>query len=95
VNPHQLAAQVRAIPGVAQVFPAASTVAELAGSVRHGTAPRESVELTTTASRTELAVRIAVGLEHSTADTARRVADLLVDSAPPDSGVTVRIAHIA
>ena len=95
-----LTSLVYAVDGVAQIFPAASVVARIPSAVSalisgSGAEGLLRVEATTEGGRRTLKARIGTDRDVSTPDTARRVADLMLERLPDEGIVHIQVARIS
>lgn len=93
-----LVARVRAVDGVTDVYSPRTALARIPGLVAAAAGASEDrlAEVTVSVRDGEpvVAARIATSSSDSTADSARRVADALLASTPPDARIVIQVARI-
>ena len=101
LNPNALTATVRDVDGVTDLFapaPAVTQVPHLVSAIATGEQERYNrVDIATRGGATTITARIGVGSRIPAPDTARRVADTILDSIvnQPNTIVAVQISRIA
>ena len=101
LNPNVLTATVRDVDGVTDLFAPASAITQvphLVSAIATGQDERYNrVDIATRGVTTDITARIGVGRRIPAPDTARRVADTILDSIGdhPDTIITVQISRIA
>jgi len=96
-----LTARVYTVDGVTDVFPPAPTltlIPQALTAIVTGSPKRlNRVNVSTDGATTALTIRVGTSIDAATPDTAKRVADTLLDSIPDghDATVTVQVSRIA
>lgn len=93
-----LVARVRAVDGVTEVYSPRAAITRIPGMIAAaaGASGDRFAEVTVSVQdgMPVVAARIATSLSDSTAESARRVADTLLASTPPDATITIQVARI-
>ncbi|MDJ0347844.1 hypothetical protein [Cryobacterium sp. PH29-G1] len=94
-----LAAQLLAIPGVAEIFPPSPPIVQLstaaAGLLTRSPIRADLVEVKQTSGGTRITAKIAATADQPARETGRRVVDSLLAAAEPGAEVTVQIVRVS